>query len=144
MRALPDDMQTSMDEQLTGLVCPDCAGAISIGVLGGGQSFLRFACRIGHSYSTVELLAAKEQRLEERMWSVIHAYEELATLLDELDGEQCAAIFTGTGGVDLRTRARSAAETARELRRIVAADRPLPVSPASAPVGDEPPGGGPP
>jgi hypothetical protein len=46
MRALPDDLQTSGEQQLTGL-----RGALSITVLGGGTRFLCFSCRIGHSHS---------------------------------------------------------------------------------------------
>jgi len=141
MRALPKDLQAGSREELTGLICPDCAGSLSVTVLFGSSVSLLYACRIGHTYSTTELLAAKEQRLEERLWAALYSFEELATLLQEMDGEQPEDGFVERHGEDLRARVRSAGENARRIREILEADRPLPVAPWTAPVGDHPPGG---
>jgi len=142
MRALPKNLQPDAREELTGLICPDCAGAICVTVLSGSTVSLLYACRIGHTYSTTELLATKEQRLEERLWAAVYSFEELTTFLQELDGEQPEAGFAEHHREDLRARARSAAENARRIREILETDRPLPVAPWTAAVGDHPPGGG--
>ena len=117
------------------MICPDCAGAVSVTALSGSTVSLLFACRIGHSYSTTEFLEAKEQRLEERLWSALYSFEELATLLQELDGEKQEPGFVERHGEELRARARGAAENARGIREILEADRPLLVAPWTAAVG---------
>jgi hypothetical protein len=98
-------------------------------VLGGAHSsFLYFTCRIGHSYSAVELLDAKEQRLEARLWKAVHGLEELATVLPELADTPFAAALDETQAWPLRERAERAAATARELRAILEVERPLQIT----------------
>jgi hypothetical protein len=50
----------------------------------GRVSTLAFECRIGHTYDEVELLAAKEECLEEHLWAATTALEELVQLLKDL------------------------------------------------------------
>jgi len=139
MRALPEHLEAGADEKAAGLVCPDCSGAISVTVLGGStSSFLYFACRIGHSYSTAEFLEAKEQRLESRLWQAVHSCEELATLLSELTESPFAAALNETQGRRLRERAVRAAEVARQLRAILEAERPLQIAMTNG-AADDPP-----
>ena len=44
---------------------------------------LYFVCWIGHSYDLADVLAAKEERLENRLWTVVTAVEELVALLKD-------------------------------------------------------------
>src|SRR5687768_3792444 len=71
--------------QPASLVCPDCGGALSAR-MEGDAGYLLFVCQVGHSYSVATLLSAKEERLEEVLWSGVYLLEELADLLaDVLD-----------------------------------------------------------
>jgi two-component system chemotaxis response regulator CheB len=65
------------------LVCPDCGGVLSVRAE-GDANYLLFVCQVGHSYSATTLLFAKEERLEEVLWSGVYLLEELAALLDDL------------------------------------------------------------
>lgn len=65
------------------LVCPDCGGALAVQTQ-GDAAFLLFVCQVGHSYSATTLLAAKEERLEEVLWSAVYLIEELAGVLSDL------------------------------------------------------------
>ncbi len=71
------------EDRLTGIACPDCCGVLSVRDAGNGH--IRFTCRIGHAYTVKELLVAKEDAIEERLWKIIVALEELAQVLDDLD-----------------------------------------------------------
>src|SRR5262245_30288786 len=83
MRALPGGIRDSMEPRLTGLACPECPGVLEAQPIHPGAALL-FRCRIGHTYDQEELLAAKEQRLEMRLWAAVTAFEELAMLLEDL------------------------------------------------------------
>jgi two-component system chemotaxis response regulator CheB len=65
------------------LVCPDCGGAISVR-REGKQDYLVFTCQVGHAYSVATLIAGKEERLEEVLWSSVYLLEELARMLTEV------------------------------------------------------------
>lgn len=119
MNSLPDELPRDGNEAFSGLICPDCAGNIVVHVQ---QRHVTFRCRVGHAFSSGELLGAKETVLERRMWSAIFAYEELTSLLaglethgllDEFDLEAC------------RRRAAVAREHAVRLRSLLQADRSL-------------------
>jgi two-component system, chemotaxis family, protein-glutamate methylesterase/glutaminase len=71
------------DAEVAGLACPDCAGTLTVRVE-GASGHLRFQCRIGHAYALGSLLAAKEEAIEQRLWSALVSCEELAVLLEEL------------------------------------------------------------
>jgi len=77
--ALPEPVDR--EPRVAAVSCPDCGGSLRVSVVGDG---LFFACRIGHSYGLSEVLAAKEERLENRLWTAVTAVEELAALLKDL------------------------------------------------------------
>lgn len=79
--AIPPAAGRNGGEALTALVCPDCAGTLVVRREGAELSF---RCRIGHVYAVPELLEAKEEVLERRLWSVVAALEELAAALRDL------------------------------------------------------------
>ena len=122
MKSLPDELPGDGDEAFTGLICPGCAGNIVVHVQ---QRHVTFRCRVGHAYSVVELLTAKETVLEERMWSAVFAYEELTSMLTEL------AEIGLLGGLDLDAcgqRAGAARGNAARLRAVLQEDRSLVLS----------------
>ena len=61
--------------------CPDCDGSFTVSALAGRLYFVGW---IGHSYRLADALAAKEERLENRLWTVVTAVEELVALLKDL------------------------------------------------------------
>ena len=123
MQALPGDLSRGPDPQSTNLGCPDCAGTLTVQTL-GDHGHLHFLCRIGHTYGLTELLAAKEGRIEERLWTAVVAMEEMGALLDDL---VTAASALGVGGVveTFQQRSSSLATHARRLRELIEGERPL-------------------
>src|SRR5262245_7188328 len=119
MDTLPPQLPPDGREAVTGVICPDCGGAVTIQ---RHHRHVVFACRVGHAYSVAELVVAKEQELERRLWMVNYSFEELAALLSdcerlglaqELDTEPC------------RRRISAAREQAARVRAMIEADRPL-------------------
>src|SRR5262249_5611869 len=117
MSILPP-LPTDGEGHFTGVTCPDCSGMLVIRM---HRSLVSFVCRIGHVYSPLELLAAKEELLERRLWIGFSSMDELAKLLED---------FTRLGidagnNASLRERGAAAREQADRLRSIIEADRPV-------------------
>src|SRR5262245_54918209 len=83
MTMLPSDVRPGDGEQVTRLSCPDCPGVLAV-EFEGAKGHLALKCLLGHRYSISDLLAAKEERIEERLWAALYAVQELADLLDDL------------------------------------------------------------
>ena len=130
MEALPRRIEAS-DASITGIACPDCSGVLRVRAE-GRDGLLAFMCRIEHTYDVTELLAAKEERLEERLWSTVLAFEELATLLSDLattgslHGESAGARRA------YETRVPAVREHARTLRAMMNANRPVDLTPSES------------
>ena len=123
MFALPPLPAPGSDPHVTGIACPDCSGVLEVEVQ-GHKGHLHFRCRIRHGYSLPSLLTVKEQILESRLWAVVTACEELATLLGDLDGH--AGRQCGTALADsCRSRRAMLQRLAVRLRELIAADRPM-------------------
>jgi two-component system chemotaxis response regulator CheB len=103
---------------LISLTCPDCPGALAVRTE-GLEGYLHFECRIGHAYSLRDLLAAKEERIEERLWAAVVALEELAAVLGELESRR------GTPDSPYAARSRGALAHARALRAVIDQDAPI-------------------
>jgi len=101
----------------------DCAGSLEV-ERRGHKGHLHFACRIGHAYAVAELLAAKEQRLEERLWTAVVALDELTMLLDDLAPQAVRECGEGAGPA-CQHRSAALRTTARALRAMIEKDRPL-------------------
>jgi len=114
---LPASLPEDGEEHFTGIVCPDCAGVL---VIRTHRSLVTFVCRIGHVYSPTELLAAKEEILEGRLWTAYSALDELAVLLDDIGRHGLAE-----GDSAARRRGVIARDQAARLRAIIESDRPL-------------------
>src|SRR5688572_3805618 len=76
MYAIPPDVRSDETPRVTGLVCPDCGGSLEVQAEGHARR-LSFACRVGHRFALGELLVAKEEQLEEKLWAAAAALDEL-------------------------------------------------------------------
>jgi len=117
MSILPSPLPTDGKDHFTGVTCPDCAGMLVIRM---HRNLISFVCRIGHVYSPTELLVAKEELLERRLWIGFSSLDELAKLLGDFEGLDIGAGDTAT----YRQRGADAREQAGRLRAIIEADRP--------------------
>ena len=91
----------------------------------GHAGYLVFVCQVGHSYSATTLLAEKEERLEEVLWSGVYLLEELGELLTDLasrGGLDDAAWPSG------RRRIHRLHEQAKQLRRLLDENEPIDLS----------------
>jgi two-component system, chemotaxis family, protein-glutamate methylesterase/glutaminase len=122
MRALPADFSGDAVERFTGLMCPDCGGNLVVVRL--GEAHLHFRCRVGHAYSLIELLSAKEERLEARLWGAVFAFEELGALLEDLIPRLSRPSDARLVEVFRRRREQGRAGASR-LRQIIDDDEPL-------------------
>ena len=130
-RALEDDVP-----QVTGIACPDCCGALAVRAEGHERN-LSFLCRIGHTYDVTELLAAKEETLEDRLWSAVTGFEELAAFLEDLTLSEDGRRAYPASFHDRLGRAQLAIE---DLREVVRMNRPVDLAPAEpVPPMAEPP-----
>ena len=122
MHALPPDIERASGPRLTGVTCPDCAGAIEVRREGRGT--LRFICRVEHTLSVDEMLTGKEERIEANLWATVRELEELAALLQDL--ERYAAVHgrSQTGGPH-DGRIAQAHDHIQKLRRVISETRPV-------------------
>lgn len=122
MYALPPGV--SRDEsRVTGLPCPECWGMLGVRAHGHHAS-LFFECRVGHTFDLPELLAAKEDGLEQKLWAAATALTELAALMGELEARARSA----AEATAYRDRASQARMQADGVMRIVQASRPIDLS----------------
>jgi two-component system chemotaxis response regulator CheB len=121
MFALPPDLSPGVDK-VSGVTCPACHGSLEVRV--EGAAHLHFTCRVGHSFSLREVLAAHERFLEDAIWASIRATEELEQLLaDVIEFRQRSGVPGDDGTYEeRRRRARAQAEA---LRRLVEQDGPI-------------------
>jgi two-component system chemotaxis response regulator CheB len=136
MQALPTNLRPDGGAQLTGLVCPDCAGTLQIEVL-GRKKHLHFMCRIRHAYSLSDLLTTKEDRLEDRLWTAVVAVEEMRALLADLMAHERDLALPATPEA-IRARVRTLEERVAALRQLIEQDRPLVLTPMESPDLDQP------
>jgi two-component system, chemotaxis family, protein-glutamate methylesterase/glutaminase len=72
----------SSQRQVTEIGCPDCSGVLSQ-LKDDDGPHLRFVCKVGHAYSLYSLLQAKEDQLEQALWSAISLFQHVE-MLDDL------------------------------------------------------------
>jgi two-component system, chemotaxis family, protein-glutamate methylesterase/glutaminase len=121
MFALPPSI--SRRPEVTGLGCPECPGSLTVWQE-GDQGYLRFECRIEHTFSTDDVLAGKERRAEDHLWAAVLAFEEIAALLGDL--ERHAARHGGVINEPAYAERRAAArKLAAGLRDLISHDRPI-------------------
>jgi hypothetical protein len=123
MRVLPPDLEPRAEQSITAMGCPDCPGTLQVRAE-GERGLLRFECRIGHVYSLDELLLAKEGKAEERLWTAVLAFEEMAALLEDLASHAERHGLHEVGRCYEARRGRARLMVAA-LQRLAAQDRPL-------------------
>jgi two-component system chemotaxis response regulator CheB len=122
MYALPPDVHQATEPRVTGVTCPDCAGVLR--VQREGHATLRFICRVEHTMSVDELLAGKEEKIENDMWAVVRTLEELAVLLEDLEAYARQHGRTQIGGPH-DDRLAQARDHVGRLRALLAETRPV-------------------
>lgn len=113
---------------MTDLGCPDCRGVLAVEEL-GDRGHLAFACRIGHTFSSESLLAAKEEQLDTALWSVVELFEEANILYRDL-AERAGEAGRKELARAFAARSRSAAEHGHVVRDLIEVEGP--VQPAAA------------
>jgi two-component system chemotaxis response regulator CheB len=116
--SIPGDLSSDDVAVQTGIACPDCSGTLIVFL---PQRFAAFRCRIGHAYSLPEVLAAKEDRLEPRLWEAVSSLEELADFLETASRERFAHVDPDS----YRRRGTAARDHAVVLRSVINSERPL-------------------
>lgn len=117
MDAFPRDISPSDGERHTGLVCPDCGGALVVRAE-PPRNHLVFRCRVGHVYAPEDMLILKEERLEACLWTAVYAAEELAAFLEDIDN-RIPSLEDG----DRRARTARLQANAQVVRNVIANDR---------------------
>src|SRR5262245_52349143 len=123
METLPRELPSDGTQVFTGLVCPDCSGNL---VVSTQQRHVAFSCRTGHIYSIEELVVGKESALEDRLWSAVFAFDELAAFLTDVVGRGLIGTMEPNA---CRRRADLARRQAAALRSVIENDRALNTSP---------------
>ncbi|WP_433299224.1 chemotaxis protein CheB [Actinoplanes sp. CA-030573] len=67
--------------QPVALGCPECTGGMYLVRTGLAAHYV---CHIGHSYSPQSLLAIRDDRIEEAIWTAVSALQEKAMVIEEL------------------------------------------------------------
>ena len=120
MSTFPAHVRSSDGEQRSDLICPNCGGVIRVRAE-GSNDMLVFECMVGHLYTLEDFVVGKEDHIEDTMWAVIYAYQELAAFLSDLD--QRGADHQAGASSEVRTRRQEQAEMiARRLRELFEQD----------------------
>ena len=126
MEALPRSLNDAGHPELTGVSCSECCGMLTVRQEGRNGALV-FACRIGHTFALGELLAAKEERLDEELWGAVTRLEELIALLGDLEARSPADV---EDSMPTRYRRRDAEALAQQLRHVIEQNRPIDLSEA--------------
>jgi two-component system, chemotaxis family, protein-glutamate methylesterase/glutaminase len=102
----------------TGIAWPGCSGTLIVFLR---RRFAAFRCRIGNAYSLPEVLAAKEDILERRLWEAVSSLEELADFLETASRERFAHVDPDS----YRRRGTAARDHAAVQRSVINSERPL-------------------
>jgi hypothetical protein len=123
MFAIPPHLDPDAGDQLTGIGCPECPGALQVRAE-GTRGYLLFTCRISHIYSADDLLVGKEKIAEDRLWAAVLAFEEMAALLSDLEAHAVRHGHPEAHRPYQERRARATAQ-AQMLRQIAEDNRPI-------------------
>src|SRR5262245_36112001 len=109
------------DGEPTRIGCPGCAGVLSA-FREERPSFTRYVCTVGHSFSTLGLVAAKEEQFEHGLWAAVSMLAHLDMAYGELHAQLDGAATIPRDAIEARIeQVRRYAQTLREL---VEHDRP--------------------
>lgn len=83
-QSMPAEDWGAVPGRPTSFTCPECKGAIHEI---REEGLTRFRCRVGHAYSTFDLLTDKAKAVEESLWVALQTLEERAQMLELLAGD---------------------------------------------------------
>ena len=116
MRALPENV--TAEYEFTAVVCVECPGVVHVRAEGDAAK-LRFICRVGHAFSTNDLIRGKEEKIEERLWSALESMKELAALLRDL------RLINADGGIAYAARIQNLERQAQVLGQLLQSNAPV-------------------
>jgi two-component system, chemotaxis family, protein-glutamate methylesterase/glutaminase len=96
---------------LTEFTCPECGGTLWHRHDYGAE---RFRCRVGHSFSAIELLLGKQGAVESALWAAIVALQERADL-----ARRVAARLERSGSVTRSERYRAEIDVAEQRIKVL-------------------------
>ena len=97
--------------------CPDCSGVISLD-REGESGHLRYVCQIGHAYSVEEIAVAKEDQIENAVWTVLNLLEHAELIYGHVLGEIRRGKLV-IAEEPLEARIRQSEQQRRQLRTIL-------------------------
>lgn len=117
-RAMPADDWNQVPGRATPFTCPECKGAVQEIDEDGPR---RYRCRVGHAYSSMDLLGEKAKAVEDTLWMALQTVEERAQMLEAMANDDRQRGWHSNAGT-FAERARETrihAERLRELLTIV-------------------------
>ena len=115
-RAMKSDNWHEVPSTSTDFTCPECSGAIR---KVDDNGVTRFRCRVGHAYTGDDLMAAKNDRVEEALWVALQTLQERAQMLEVMAGDDRGRGWERSAGT-LEVRAKEAHGHAEQLREFIA------------------------
>jgi two-component system, chemotaxis family, protein-glutamate methylesterase/glutaminase len=79
--AVASAVEAEAEEETPALTCPECGGAMIEREEG---NLVRFACRVGHTFSPDSLVTEQSKALEAALWSALRSLEERSDLFRRL------------------------------------------------------------
>lgn len=117
--------------------CPDCSGVISLD-REAESGHLRYVCQIGHAYSVEEIAVAKEEQIENAIWTVLNLLEHAELIYGDLVQEVRRGKLSAPEE-PLETRIRQSEQQRRDLRTLLEQTRRPPVGDMEPTPGTLPP-----
>jgi two-component system chemotaxis response regulator CheB len=113
-RAMSTDDWGDVPSRATDFTCPECAGALREIE---DEPIRRFRCRVGHAFSAEDLVATKDQQVEDALWIALQTLQERAQMLEMMVEEDRRRGWTrNAAGYEERAReTRAAADRLRAL-----------------------------
>lgn len=106
--------------EITGVTCPDCHGSIWTQKGTGGQ--IKFAYRIGHSYSPESFVESQATNVENALWAGVRALEEQASVSEVL-AARAMRVNDRAAADRFEGRRRVATSNAEALRAMLVGER---------------------
>ncbi|MFU8814687.1 MAG: chemotaxis protein CheB [Pseudomonadales bacterium] len=115
LQAAAADAWNELPGTASNLTCAECRGALREI---DDEGWRRYRCRVGHAFSTVDLLDGNAASLEQSLWVALQTLQERANVLEHLASNDPAR-----GGAryasDYRQRAREMRDHGERLRRLL-------------------------
>jgi two-component system chemotaxis response regulator CheB len=114
-RAMRNDDWGEIPSRSTDFTCPECNGAIREIE---DEPMRRYRCRVGHAYSSDDLLTAKDQGLEDALWLALQTLQERSQMLGTMADEDRRRGWTRNAEA-YEERAKETRVAASQLRELI-------------------------